>query len=506
MAQFDLFSSQAKYADVARKFYLSALQDLKPDHEVRLVLHLRLRPVLNDNTYTLRLGISSLAAKSVYGYAALLAYHAYGDKTLLKIAENNWNAGLSLTLTDSDIATGKSGAKNFSIASVCPNGATLVGGTFSLTDDASNSALNAAGTGYAELILSVPINFRHLAFDFPRDFLVLSAALSGATSNQTYLDLAQKSADFVQRHMYWGNGVFVNQINSKDCSPVNRNSQFAYDSGAIIHGLSILSSLTQNTSTMAFVRDLVLNTTSNSTWHQSGQILNLQHVRLSDGGEPKVHLMRGYTELYRANTTATDLKSYLGSYISTQFNSVVDRATSPGSNIYGPQYDGPAGIQFDKDSQAGAIAALLGGLAVGGNSALETPGEGSDPRSRSVSVGAIVGAVVGGVALVGLATASIWIYRRRRRVETHGDGKVTPWEAPANSHDKTHGLHGGHGHLASGNGDSSTSPGVTTATTEELVLALNQRLRDERQWDPSEIPPEYNPQIERSTLESGRRT
>ncbi|KAL0056806.1 hypothetical protein AAF712_016583 [Marasmius tenuissimus] len=229
--------------------------------------------------------------------------------------------------------------------------------------------------------------------------------------------------------------------------------------------------------------------------------------------------MRGYTELYQANMTATDLKSYLGNYISSQFNSVVDRATSLGSNIYGPEYDGPAGVQFDKDSQAGAIAALLGGLAVGGNLASsETPGGGSEPQSQLIPVGAIVGTVVGGVALVGIVAASVWICRRRRRIEAHGDGKVTPWEAPINSHDKTHGLQGGRRlshletstvagrRLASVNGDSTTSPGVTTATTEELVLALNQRLRDEGQWDPSEIPPEYNSQIERSTLESRRRT
>ncbi|KAJ8090134.1 hypothetical protein PM082_018718 [Marasmius tenuissimus] len=39
MAQFDLFTSQAKYRDIVRDFYLNALQNLSPAREVRLVLH-----------------------------------------------------------------------------------------------------------------------------------------------------------------------------------------------------------------------------------------------------------------------------------------------------------------------------------------------------------------------------------------------------------------------------------------------------------------------------------
>ncbi|KAJ8090133.1 hypothetical protein PM082_018717 [Marasmius tenuissimus] len=348
----------------------------------------------------------------------------------------------------------------------------------------------------------------------------LSAALSNATSNKTYLELAQKSADFVQRHMYAGNGVFLNQLNSTDCSPVNKNSHFAYDSGSIIHGLSILSSLTRNTS--AFLREVVESTTSNSTWHQPGPILNLKNVRLSDGGEPKVHLMRGYTELYRANTTPSDLKSYLGSYISTQFNAVVDLATSGGSNIYGSQYNGPAGVQFNNDSQAGAVAALLGGLAVGGKKAFTAPSPGppdagSEPRSKSSSVGAIVGGVIGGIALAGILAASLWVYRRRARAKSRDHEIAAPYAVTTPSFTTAPSFGGeyrpslletstvsGRGYPTSDSGATSTS-GIMSPTTEELVLVLNQRLRNEGRWDPNELPPEYNTQVERSTLQREKR-
>ncbi|KAJ8089978.1 hypothetical protein PM082_018556 [Marasmius tenuissimus] len=483
MAQLDLITAQAKYKAIVQEFYLKALEELEVGHEV---CPLQTRFQL------------------VYGYAALLAYHAYSDESFLRAAEKHWNLGLSFTLTDSDITAGISGVKNFSIASRCPNGATLVGGTFSLTvsvglaktykdpdtighyqDDRSNVALNAAATG---------------------DFLILSAALSSTTSNRTYLELAQKSADFIQRHMYYKDGLFYNQLNSTNCSPWT--SKYPYDSGSIIHGLSLLSSLTQDMSTMDFIRKIVGWTTSVSDWHstQSNMILNLEGVQYSNGGEPKAHLMRGYTELFRANTTPTDLKLYLGSYISTQFNAVADLARSEGSNIYGPQYDGPRGAQFNSDSQAGAIAALLGGLTVGGNnSSTEPPGTpdssaGSGPRSRSVPVGAIVGGVIGGIALAGLVAASLWVYRRRVRAKSRDHETVTPWEAPAPFLDTTARLTGGKPPPPSG---TSTVLGGSDASSDSGATSTP---GFERQWDPNELPPEYSTQIGREPVERGKRT
>ncbi|KAL0057170.1 hypothetical protein AAF712_016198 [Marasmius tenuissimus] len=492
MAKLDLITSQAKYKTIVQDFYLKALQDLEIDREYEFhfsVLHSSI-----DNCHC------RTRSQLVYGYAALLAYHAYSDESFLRVAEKHWNLGLSFTLTDSDITAGVSRSKNISIASRCPNGATLVGGTFSVTNNESNAALNAGATG---------------------DFLILSATLSSATSNQTYLELAQKSADFIHHHMYSGNGVFYNQLNATDCSPVNKLSRYPYDSGSIIHGLSLLSSLTQNMSTVDFVQEIVVKTTSNPAWHrnESDMILNLEGVKYSDGGEPKARLMRGYTELYQASTTPTDLKSYLESYISTQFNAVVDLAKSGGSNvygpqvIYGPQYNGPPrGTQFVNDSQAGAITALMGGLAVGENNA-----SGSEPLSRSVPVGAIVGGVIGGITLAGLVAASLWVYRLRVRAQRDHE-TVSPWEAPAPFFDTMARSTGKNPppppktSTVLGPSDASPDSGATSTlesmatTTEGLLSALNQRVENERRWDPNEPPPEYSSQIERGGVERGKRT
>ncbi|KAL0057579.1 hypothetical protein AAF712_015777 [Marasmius tenuissimus] len=233
--------------------------------------------------------------------------------------------------------------------------------------------------------------------------------------------------------------------------------------------------------------------------------------------------MRGYTELFRKNTTPTDLKLYLGSYISTQFNAVADLAKSGGSNIYGPQYNGPSGFQFNNDSQAGAIAALLGGLTVGENNPSTEPPGTSDPsagspgpRSQSVPLGAIVGGVIGGIALAGLVAASLWVYRRRVRAKSRDHETVTPWETPASFLDTTARFMGkkpppppktftvlGQSDVSSDSGATST-PGIMATAIEGSVSAPNQRVENEGQWDPNELPPEYSTQIGRGTVKRGK--
>ncbi|KAL0068045.1 hypothetical protein AAF712_004948 [Marasmius tenuissimus] len=211
-------------------------------------------------------------------------------------------------------------------------------------------------------------------------------------------------------------------------------------------------------------------------------------------------------------------KSYLGSYISTQFNAVVDLATSGGSNIYSSQYDGPTGVQFNNDWQAGAVAALLGGLAVGGNNASTAPpGDpyaGSEPRSQSSSVGTIVGGAIGGIVLAGITVASLWGYRRRIRAKSQDHGIVAPYEAPTppgldialRSAGKHQPPPPSGTTAVLGSGEASSDGGTSTLRLmEELVAALNRRVGNERRWDLNEPPPEYSTQVERGLLERGIR-
>ncbi|KAL0057439.1 hypothetical protein AAF712_015920 [Marasmius tenuissimus] len=169
------------------------------------------------------------------------------------------------------------------------------------------------------------------------------------------------------------------------------------------------------------------------------------------------------------------------------FNAVVDYAMSGGSNIYGPKYDSPAGVQLNSNSQVEAIAALLGGLTVSGNNASTEPPGTSDPgaalkpRSRSVPLGPIVSGVIGGIALAGLVAASLWVYRRRARAESRDHETASQWGVPDPFLDMTPRTKGK---------NPPPPPEIST------VLALNQHLGDARRWDPNEQPPDYSTQIE----------
>ncbi|KAK1221382.1 hypothetical protein PQX77_015789 [Marasmius sp. AFHP31] len=196
---------------------------------------------------------------------------------------------------------------------------------------------------------------------------------------------------------------------------------------------------------------------------------------------------------------------------------------SGGSNIYGPQYNGPPGAQFKSDSQVGAIAALLGGLTVGGNNtSIEPPGTsdagaGSEPRSQSLPIGAIVGGVIGGITLAGLVAACLWVIRRRAQLDHE---TAAQQEAPVPFLGTTSRPTGKHPppppgtSTVLGRSGASSKSGITgmpvgpmATTMEELVSAPNQHLGNERQWDPNELPPDYSTQIARGgTLERGNTT
>ncbi|KAK1223025.1 hypothetical protein PQX77_014101 [Marasmius sp. AFHP31] len=102
MAQFDLITSQAKYEDIVRNVYLPALRNLDPG--VKYVLCF---VSFHSNSITDPQHIRIRNAM-VYGYASLLAYRAYGDKSFLEISEKLWNFGRLFTLTDADVMNGHS--------------------------------------------------------------------------------------------------------------------------------------------------------------------------------------------------------------------------------------------------------------------------------------------------------------------------------------------------------------------------------------------------------------
>ncbi|KAL0572026.1 hypothetical protein V5O48_009932 [Marasmius crinis-equi] len=435
MAQLDALTGQKTYQADIENFYKTGFQALNPDIDI-------------------------------YGYAALQAYIAYGDDSFLNIAEVNWQKGVPATITDSVISARASPIKNVTIASVCPNG----GGVF------NQVMLTKSKTKRSESGVSVSAT---------GDFLILSASLAAVTSNRTYFDFAEASVEFIQRHFYQGNGLFGNYLNVNDCS-VPPKPPFPYDTGCIIHALSLVASLTQNASTISFLRNVVAGATTYGAWHDASGIL-------MDSGESLAHLMRGYAELYKGNNTPTDLKSYVKSYISNQYNAVTEISTVAGSNIYEQKWNGQLATQFSTQPQAAAISALLGGALLDPDDSLE-----SNRTSASVPKGVIAGGVIGGVLTIGLTLGVIWFHIRRKRREkelANPDTTASPFyltttlgrteksRRPANLKQ----AHRPDTSRSTASDYSETATDVTSSTRqaldvtmEDLLSALNQRLQSER--------------------------
>jgi len=77
----------------------------------------------------------------------------------------------------------------------------------------------------------------------------LSASLYSITSNQTYLDAAMQSAQFLQAHLFQNEGDIAGAISAwqnQNCSITNKD-YLADNTGASILGLTTLSSVAKNT-------------------------------------------------------------------------------------------------------------------------------------------------------------------------------------------------------------------------------------------------------------------
>ncbi|PBK60892.1 hypothetical protein ARMSODRAFT_1090065 [Armillaria solidipes] len=280
----------------------------------------------------------------------------------------------------------------------------MAGGTF-FSNESNDTSVSSRATG---------------------SFLILSALLAEATSNQTYLDAAIESATFIQSHLLSPSDIVLNYISSS-CA-VNQDP-FSYNCGIFIEGLVILGDITHNAST-TLLRGTIVAVTSTLDWHGSDGILKTK----TNGGH---HVVRALAALYERNTTSSDLREYIKQYIGVQYNAVIKQATS-GSNIYGIPWTKLSSNTFNSDSQTVAMSALLSSMQlVDGSSdnptssAIPSPSPSTSPLPiKKTRTGAMVGGVVGGVAVLAVIIAGVFLLRRRHHRRNNNPLVVderSPW-------------------------------------------------------------------------------
>ncbi|SJL17354.1 uncharacterized protein ARMOST_20904 [Armillaria ostoyae] len=379
-----------------------------------------------------------------YGYAAARAYAVYGDRYFLDIAQTSWASARRYTISSEQASSRTMEAKKFTLTSSCKNAA-LAGGTYFNTDR-NTPYLNSLASGL---------------------FLVVSALLAEAMHNQTYIEAAAESAEFIQSHLLTQSNIVQDSIGSSSnhSSSCSVKTLLVPDgSGTFIEGLGILAGIRHNSSTESLLNRTIFNVTADPLW----QGVDGVYKNSDDGGH---YIVRALASLYERNKTSSDLREHIKEYISVQYNSVVVNATSLSeSYIYGSPWTKSTATLFDSVTQTSALTVLLGAIQLDGQSSSNlgdnptsrviptssvgtslppqsstSSGVNPDNSSRSASstqknsAGIIAGGVVGGIALLAVLTMGALFLRKlhhQRRdnpsVVDASSSMVTPFMATQN--------------------------------------------------------------------------
>ncbi|KAF7332885.1 Glycoside hydrolase family 76 protein [Mycena venus] len=344
-------------------------------------------------------------------------------------------------------------------------------------------------------------------------FLVLSALLAETTSDPVYLQAASDSADFIHSHLYDNRNIVQSSISANDTSGCGIvGNGVPDDSGVMIEGLSILSSITKNISTQNLFSDLLLAVIFNRIWQGDNGIVS---YNTSAGTFGSLYLLQGLGSAYtRGESINSMLRQQVGEYITVQFNAVTGLATFSGTDIYGQSWIGPPDASFSGTHQVFALGALISAIGLENEfPPSSTPSSSLSPSSttpssslspsqspiplpigKSTHTAAIAGGSVGGIIFLALILATLWLLRRQRS-PAH-NGSLTPSAVPEPflvSHTATSHPREKYSDRRNPQPPSTTSMPANMASvlpTEQLVQILNQRLQN-RRWDEGDVPPDY---------------
>ncbi|KAK0443437.1 uncharacterized protein EV420DRAFT_1724002 [Desarmillaria tabescens] len=267
----------------------------------------------------------------------------------------------------------------------------MAGGTY-YTTDSNSMAISSMATGF---------------------FLVISALLAEVTSNQTYLDAAIESANFIHSQLLDSSDIVLEFISSGSNNSCGTESIIdSLGCGLCVEGLIVLADITHNVSTETLLRRAIVATTTNVRWQGLDGII----TTTTTGGH---YIVQALAALYERNTMHSDLHEYIKEYIGVQYNAVINQATSGGSSIYGLPWTGPPSSSLSSDNQTVAISVLLSAIQLADDQASskpsDTPMSTAPLSTKKGRTGVIVGGVIGGLAVAAAIIAGILLLRRRHR-------------------------------------------------------------------------------------------
>ncbi|KAF9270244.1 hypothetical protein L218DRAFT_1071705 [Marasmius fiardii PR-910] len=481
MADFDRFTNQSIYKDQLLEFFPQA-ESFIPDFA-----HGNINWALE------------------YAIAAGHAYAAYSDSRFLEWAKTAWNSGRSYTLSEDELRTGKIFGKNVTMRVTCGN-LTMAGGTF-WRNVTSEGFLNALSTG---------------------TYLSATSLLAEITKDDMYLAAGYETEAFYFNHLRNAQGDMLDGIDDDSCSP--HDGTFPVNEGLMMEGLAVLGSTTQATNVSDHLLEVLSKTLLNTGWYNEEGILAADSPTQASAEHVGQFIVRGLSAVYQRNNTRSSLREYLRQFLGVQYNAVLNNAQSTGSNhnVYSASWTGPpSASNFDIQNQTNAMSILVAAIPIRdsdsgspvGGSGPPTTSDGPASSSHPLDIGAIVGGVIGGLALVSLIlVAALYLVRRRHKfIRSRAGTQVVlnttdPENAPSsrpgpvapgkeksrprpdlrNSFTTISGTTG-----FSGSSEFSPSSGAelfrlgSMVSTAELVRMLNERLQSGQEWRGDEAPPDY---------------
>ncbi|KAL0571724.1 hypothetical protein V5O48_010232 [Marasmius crinis-equi] len=384
----------------------------------------------------------------------------------------------------------------------------------------------------------------------------------------TYVDFGSSSKDFYFNHLRNPRGVMLDGLDAVTCSP--SNEAYPANMGLMIEGLAVLHSVSnQDTdATLSYLNEIVNNTVSNRGWYNTDGILAADdcewslycrayassHLATIVNRTTSIaelvdqYIVRGLVAILHRNTTQSPLRTYIQEYLGVQasaypsgielsplidicsvkYNAVLSNARGKGkeNNIYGAPWTGAQQpMNFSLEYQTNALSLLIPAISIQNDTTTPErpkPQPTTSAAKTRANLGAIVGGVVGGLAVMALLTIFVlWLIRRRSRTMQISDtnaarsedrvrNRIEPFTNPAS---EKIGHRGGKQlsttprdleraqdmsltDLDRTNTDISSSRSPLgpngEISTADLVMLLNHRLQGQgREWREDEQPPDY---------------
>jgi len=250
--------------------------------------------------------------------AAMYAHRAYGDDTFLNYAEATWNHVSQFVITSSVASSGSLSGKNFHIAGTC-KGVTMVGGVF-WRPTSGDSSVNAVTTGL---------------------YIALSGYLAEATGNSMYTNAAIQSAQWIVNQDFDPNqNLVLDTVDGSSCSTSPASWLFTYNTGKFLEGLSILATLTGDSTYTTMIGNIVAASTKTSVWEGSNGIITegASPSSNNDGVGFKAVFIRGLYEVLTRSSN-NDMNILIHSYVDVQYNALLDLAAT--GDTYSSSWTGP---------------------------------------------------------------------------------------------------------------------------------------------------------------------